>query len=69
MSSSDVSEIDGDGEADGEGEADEAIAGTGEEFEDEGPYCFCGKGSYGEMIGCDNDDCDLEWVRLLFCVQ
>lgn len=27
------------------------------------PYCICQRHSYGEMIGCDNDDCDFEWVR------
>lgn len=27
-------------------------------------YCTCRQVSYGEMIGCDDDDCDIEWVRL-----
>lgn len=26
------------------------------------PYCYCQKQSYGEMIGCDSDDCRYEWV-------
>ena len=26
-------------------------------------YCTCRQVSYGEMIGCDNDDCEIEWVR------
>ena len=28
------------------------------------PYCTCQRVSYGEMIGCDNDDCEYEWVSL-----
>ncbi|WVW81932.1 hypothetical protein I302_103935 [Kwoniella bestiolae CBS 10118] len=27
-------------------------------------YCFCGQVSYGEMIGCDDDDCEIEWFHL-----
>ena len=27
-------------------------------------YCLCKKVSYGEMIGCDNDDCLIEWFHL-----
>ena len=26
-------------------------------------YCFCNQFSFGEMIGCDDDDCEREWVR------
>jgi hypothetical protein len=26
------------------------------------PYCYCQKQSYGEMIGCDSDECRYEWV-------
>jgi len=25
-------------------------------------YCTCGGPSYGEMIGCDAEGCDIEWV-------
>lgn len=25
-------------------------------------YCVCQRTSYGEMIGCDDDDCEFEWV-------
>lgn len=25
-------------------------------------YCTCRQFSYGEMIGCDDDDCEIEWV-------
>ncbi|OCF73459.1 hypothetical protein I204_05300 [Kwoniella mangroviensis CBS 8886] len=27
-------------------------------------YCTCGQVSYGEMIGCDDDDCEIEWYHL-----
>lgn len=27
-------------------------------------YCICREKSYGEMIGCDNNDCRYEWVRV-----
>lgn len=33
-----------------------------EEERDENLYCFCQRGSFGEMIGCDSDDCKYEWV-------
>lgn len=26
-------------------------------------YCLCNQVSYGEMIGCDNDDCEIEWFH------
>lgn len=25
-------------------------------------YCTCRQVSYGEMIGCDDDECEIEWV-------
>eukprot|EP00794_Sanderia_malayensis_P017834 gene17834-19617_t len=30
---------------------------------DEPTYCSCNQVSYGEMIGCDNDDCPIEWFH------
>ncbi|KAG8745983.1 Histone acetyltransferase complex subunit [Ceratobasidium sp. 414] len=27
-------------------------------------YCTCKRVSFGEMIGCDNDDCPFEWFHL-----
>lgn len=27
-------------------------------------YCFCNRVSYGEMIACDNPDCDIEWFHM-----
>eukprot|EP00040_Diaphanoeca_grandis_P021664 m.115661 g.115661 ORF g.115661 m.115661 type:complete len:261 (-) comp28438_c1_seq1:341-1123(-) len=26
-------------------------------------YCICNQVSYGDMVGCDNDDCKLEWFH------
>ncbi|BFZ22894.1 hypothetical protein BsWGS_25932 [Bradybaena similaris] len=31
-------------------------------------YCLCNQVSYGEMIGCDNLDCPIEWFHFA-CVQ
>ena len=30
---------------------------------DEPRYCYCNQVSFGEMVGCDNDDCRLEWFH------
>ncbi|XP_052076310.1 inhibitor of growth protein 1-like [Mytilus californianus] len=30
---------------------------------DEPTYCLCNQVSYGEMIGCDNDNCVIEWFH------
>lgn len=30
---------------------------------DEPTYCLCDQVSYGEMIGCDNDTCAIEWFH------
>ncbi|XP_041699750.2 inhibitor of growth protein 1-like [Coregonus clupeaformis] len=30
---------------------------------DEPTYCLCEQVSYGEMIGCDNDQCPIEWFH------
>lgn len=27
-------------------------------------YCYCDRGSYGEMVVCDNEACPLEWFHL-----
>ena len=40
---------------DAEGEAEEGA-------DDNALYCFCQEKSYGEMIGCDNEECRFEWV-------
>ncbi|KAI7674844.1 hypothetical protein KC319_g4731 [Hortaea werneckii] len=31
---------------------------------DEPKYCYCNRGSYGEMVACDNDNCPREWFHL-----
>lgn len=38
-----------DGDVDGDGE--------------DKPYCICQRGSFGEMIACDEPTCEFEWVR------
>jgi len=40
----------GDGDADGDGDGDDRR------------YCFCNGVSYGSMVGCDDDNCEREWV-------
>lgn len=35
-------------------------SGNGDE---EKVYCFCKQGSYGDMIGCDNPNCPIEWFH------
>ncbi|KAL7409364.1 Phd domain in Ing1-like protein [Mrakia frigida] len=27
-------------------------------------YCYCNGVSYGEMIACDNEDCEKEWFHI-----
>ena len=52
-----------------DGEGEEEYEETGEGVEDDGIYCTCQKridGVGGEMIGCDNADCPIQWVSLLF---
>jgi len=47
-------------------QADSTTGGGDEgEVEDERKYCFCDRVSYGEMIGCDDPQCEREWVRIL----
>ncbi|KAI9471862.1 MAG: hypothetical protein EXX96DRAFT_339115 [Benjaminiella poitrasii] len=31
-------------------------------------YCYCNQVSYGEMVACDNMDCEIEWFHLA-CVD
>ena len=33
------------------------------EVDDTKTYCFCDRVSYGEMIACDDKQCEKEWVR------
>lgn len=32
---------------------------------DEKRYCYCNRISFGQMVGCDDETCEKEWVRLL----
>lgn len=31
---------------------------------DEARYCYCNGVSYGQMIGCDDDQCQREWFHI-----
>ena len=35
-----------------------------DEDADEPRYCYCNEVSYGEMVGCDADNCEREWFHL-----
>lgn len=39
-------------------------AGSSGNEQDDQRYCFCNNVSYGDMIGCDDDDCEREWFHL-----
>lgn len=41
----------------------EEAGGAGDDL-DSKVYCTCRQVSYGEMIGCDDDDCEIEWVSV-----
>lgn len=49
-------------------EADGDVEDDGDEPDPDDPnepkYCYCQRGSYGDMVGCDNDDCPREWFHL-----
>lgn len=42
----------------------EGDATAGENELDSKVYCTCRQVSYGEMIGCDDDDCEIEWYHV-----
>lgn len=42
-------------------ESSDPVMGAGGDV-DETVYCYCQSTSYGEMIGCDDEECELEWV-------
>jgi len=56
--------------ADGEG-ADGGIGDAGDvdgDNDDNRTYCYCDGVSYGEMIACDDENCEREWVcSLISC--
>jgi len=54
---------DEDGDAEGDDDDEEGDEGEGDS-EDQRPYCFCQKTSYGEMVACDNAKCPYQWFHL-----
>ncbi|EMC99819.1 hypothetical protein BAUCODRAFT_119391 [Baudoinia panamericana UAMH 10762] len=56
-------------QADGAGERPSRHAHAAEdedmdgEDDDDAVYCYCKKQSYGNMIGCDNENCKLQWFH------
>lgn len=38
-------------------------SGDADDNDDETPYCICQKMSYGDMVGCDNDECQYQWFH------
>ncbi|CAD0109385.1 unnamed protein product [Aureobasidium uvarum] len=58
-----AAEVEVEVEAEEAGVADEEEVDEAED-PDEPKYCYCGQGSFGEMIACDNDDCPMEWFHL-----
>lgn len=34
-----------------------------EDEDDQQLYCYCQKVSYGDMVGCDNDNCEYQWFH------
>lgn len=60
-------DMDANGEGDDGADGEDGGAGGEQMVEVEGEaddtlYCYCQKTSFGEMIGCDADDCQYEWV-------
>ncbi|KAH8118399.1 hypothetical protein DFH11DRAFT_1686570 [Phellopilus nigrolimitatus] len=55
-------DADADNDADADGDVDDPEE-SGDP-EDKELYCYCQKMSYGEMIGCDNDNCAHQWFHL-----
>ena len=43
---------------------DGMTSGDGDVDADELRYCYCNGVSYGEMVGCDHDECSREWFHL-----
>lgn len=44
--------------------ANTASSGGGGGGSNEPTYCYCNQVSFGEMVGCDGDDCKREWFHL-----
>ncbi|WPH00265.1 inhibitor of growth protein 3 [Acrodontium crateriforme] len=58
------SQVDEDEPVEGEVEDDEDESEHDPDDPNEPKYCYCNRGSYGEMVACDNDDCPREWFHL-----
>jgi hypothetical protein len=56
-------DVDADGDAEVDADAEGEVEG---DTVDDTLYCICRKVSHGEMIGCDNENCEIEWVSLIF---
>jgi hypothetical protein len=37
--------------------------------DDSKPYCICQQPSFGQMIACDDSECEYEWVRVFYFVS
>ena len=38
-------------------------AGSAGQADDEPVYCYCQRISFGDMIACDNENCNIEWFH------
>jgi hypothetical protein len=47
-----------------EADAEEVEGEDDEEEENEPRYCYCNEVSYGEMVACDNENCQRQWFHL-----
>jgi hypothetical protein len=54
-----------DGEIDIPGGVDDGDIDDGGGDVDDRKYCYCDRTSFGEMIACDDNTCEREWVRAL----
>jgi inhibitor of growth protein 3 len=41
-------------------------ADDGAEADDGRVYCWCQMGSFGDMVACDDKECEREWVSLVY---
>lgn len=39
-------------------------SGTDDDEHNEPRYCYCNRASFGEMVGCDGEDCKRQWFHL-----
>jgi inhibitor of growth protein 3 len=44
-------------------------ADDGAEADDGRLYCWCQMGSYGDMVACDDNECEREWVSFVSLVR